>query len=116
MFTKSLPIALFLTSFLIYLLVEVIPETFHDGGSGILNSFELFNSVLEGEWSTNLSVTQPLNYSFNPSLSEITLVQLSQIESIGHSLYTYGAVWLMITAIILMLAMVGPILLCLRTR
>ena len=35
-----------------------------------------------------------------------------QIETIGQGLYTYGTVWLLLASIIL-LAMVGPIALCL---
>jgi NADH-ubiquinone oxidoreductase chain 6 len=41
---------------------------------------------------------------------------LSQVQALGLSLYTYGFVWLMIMSFVLLLAMIGPISLCLRSR
>jgi len=41
--------------------------------------------------------------------------QFLQIEAIGQGLYTYGSLWLLLASIILLLAMLGPIVLCLRS-
>jgi NADH-ubiquinone oxidoreductase chain 6 len=38
-----------------------------------------------------------------------------QIEAIGQGLYTYGSLWLLLGSIILLLSMLGPITLCLRS-
>lgn len=38
-----------------------------------------------------------------------------QIEAIGQGLYTYGSLWLLLASVILLLAMLGPIVLCLRS-
>jgi NADH:ubiquinone oxidoreductase subunit 6 (subunit J) len=44
-----------------------------------------------------------------------TFTSFLQIEAIGQGLYTYGSMWLMLASIILLLAMLGPITLCLRS-
>ena len=43
-----------------------------------------------------------------------TFTNYLQIETIGEGLYTYGALWLFLASIILLLAMLGPIVLCLQ--
>ena len=47
--------------------------------------------------------------TFNPIIPDQTITSFSQIEAIGHGIYTYGAVLLIITSVILLLAMVAPI-------
>jgi NADH-ubiquinone oxidoreductase chain 6 len=39
---------------------------------------------------------------------------LSQLQSLGLTLYTYNALWLIIIGLVLLLSMMGPISLCLR--
>ena len=41
-------------------------------------------------------------------------VSLSQIQSLGLTLYSHGSLWLIVVGLILLLAMLGPITLCLR--
>lgn len=50
--------------------------------------------------------------AFNPVVSDSTMTAFTQIESIGHGLYTYASLWLVIASVIFLLAMVGPIVLC----
>ena len=40
------------------------------------------------------------------------MTAFTQIESIGQGLYTYASLWLVVASIIFLLAMVGPIVLC----
>lgn len=40
---------------------------------------------------------------------------LSQVQSLGLSLYTYGSMWLMVISFILLVSMLGAIALCLIT-
>ena len=50
--------------------------------------------------------------AFNPVISDSTMVSFTQIESIGQGLYTYASLWLVLASVIFLLAMVGPIVLC----
>lgn len=52
---------------------------------------------------------------FRQSRADERFTNFLQIESIGQGLYTYGSLWLLVASIILLLAMVGPIVLCLRS-
>ena len=56
-----------------------------------------------------MSTLQGVNTAFNPVIADTALTPFLQIEAIGQGLYTYGASWLIIISIILLLAMVAPI-------
>ena len=45
----------------------------------------------------------------NPVIADSSITQFTQIEAIGHFMYTYGAIWLIICSIILLLSMIAPI-------
>ena len=61
----------------------------------------------------NLSVNgQPetlVDIVFDPNIFDQIITNFLQIQAIGQGLYTYGAVWLILSSIILLLAMVAPI-------
>ena len=56
-----------------------------------------------------MSTLQGVNTAFNPVIADTALTPFLQIEAIGQGLYTYGASWLIITSVILLLAMIAPI-------
>src|ERR1700727_290624 len=47
--------------------------------------------------------------TFNPAFVDTTITEFIQIEAIGQNIYTYGAVLLIISSVILLLAMIAPI-------
>ena len=51
-----------------------------------------------------------LPYNKAASHADIALLDLTQIETLGHDLYTYGAVLLISLSIILLLAMFATII------
>ena len=55
-----------------------------------------------------------MHYAFNANLAENNLSDFLHIERIGQGLYTYASLWLVIASIIFLLAMVGPIVLCMN--
>ena len=61
----------------------------------------------------NLSVNgQPetlVDIVFDPNIFDQIITNFLQIQAIGQGLYTYGAFWLLLCSIILLLAMVSPI-------
>ena len=50
-----------------------------------------------------------INSVLNPVALDINFVNFLHIEMLGQGLYTYGAIWLIICSVILLLAMVAPI-------
>lgn len=114
-YTKSLPMSAFLASLFFFELLSILPVSYHDGGSLhlFLNMFNQLNTRLLGVSSdTYSSVSGEVNNAFNPNVADTTLTAFTQIESIGQGLYTYASLWLVVASVIFLLAMVGPIVLC----
>jgi NADH-ubiquinone oxidoreductase chain 6 len=107
-YTKNLPLALAIGSLFIYEIFTIIPFSFNNVSAlstllGILTNLNAF--LLNYEIS---SLTTVFN-AFNPAIADINFTSFLQVEAIGHSLYTYSAIFLIITSVILLLAMVAPI-------
>lgn len=107
-YTKNLPLALSIGSLFIYEIFTIMPFSFNNVSSlsnllGMLTNINAF--LLNNETS---SLTTVFN-AFNPAIADTNFTSFLQVEAIGQSLYTYGAIFLIITSIILLLAMVAPI-------
>ena len=50
-----------------------------------------------------------IHTAFNPGIADQAFTNFIQIQAIGQGLYTYGATWLILCSVILLLAMVAPI-------
>ena len=102
-YTKNLPLALSIGSLFIYEIYTIIPFSLNNISQDLLVKFNGF--ILNYEVSMNDWV----NTAFNPVIADTALTPFLQIEAIGQGLYTYGASWLIIISIILLLAMIAPI-------
>jgi NADH-ubiquinone oxidoreductase chain 6 len=123
-YTKNLPMGAFLGSLFFFELLSILPVSYHDGGSlhsfalwakASLSIFNWLNTTLLGISNTgtaSLDTEASVHAAFNPAVSDNTMSAFTQIESIGQGLYTYASLWLVIASIIFLLAMVGPIVLC----
>lgn len=123
-YTKNLPMGAFLGSLFFFELLSILPVSYHDGGSlhMSLSVFNWLNTTLLGISDTGAgsidgvglhpTATQSVHTAFNSSISDSTMTAFTQIESIGQGLYTYASLWLVIASVIFLLAMVGPIVLC----
>lgn len=100
-YSKNLPLGLIVGSLFFF-------EVLSGGSIQLLELFNYFNGLLLGlssaELTSTISGRDPR--SFSSSIG---------IEAIGQSLYTFGSIWLLLGSIILLLAMLGPIVLCLRS-
>lgn len=112
-YTQNLPMGAFLGSLFFFELLSILPVNYHEGGSlhAPLSIFNWFNSTLLGASSTT-STDASVHTAFNPVVSDSAISTFTQIESIGQGLYTYASLWLVIASVIFLLAMVGPIVLC----
>ena len=111
-YTKNLPLALAIGSVFLYEIFNIMPFSLNNVSAisallNILTNSNLF--ILNSDISALSSVdTAPL-LALDPNISDTTFTNFLQIQAIGQGLYTYGAVWLILSSIILLLAMVAPI-------
>jgi len=89
----------------------------------ITNLNKLTMSVYSMVFSTPEYMNDSISNSFisliysvvNPIGLDINFVNFLQIEMLGQGLYTYGAVWLILSSLILLLSMIAPIILSTNT-
>lgn len=107
-YTKNIPLALAISSLFIYEIFSILPFTFKDLSliSTILNTFTNFNGLFLN--SDILSSSHVFN-TINPAIADSAIINFTQIEALGHNLYTHSAILLIVISIILLLAMVAPI-------
>lgn len=112
-YTKNLPLGFIVGSLFFFEVLSVLPASYSEAGELPLGLFNYINGLFLGVDSpftgsdVHMTFTGPgADDSFSPFL---------QIEAIGQGLYTYGSLWLLLGSIILLLAMLGPIALCLRS-
>lgn len=107
-YTKTLPLALAIGLLFVYEFFTILPFSFNNVSiiSVLLNLFTNLNGLLLNSDISNANVVYN---TFNPVIADTAFTNFLQIEAIGQGLYTYGAFWLIITSVILLLAMVAPI-------
>jgi NADH-ubiquinone oxidoreductase chain 6 len=107
-YTKNLPLALAIGSLFIFEIFTVLPFTFNNISalSYLLKILTNINSLLLNIEIYSLST---IFNNFNTINVDITFTEFLQIESIGQYIYTYGAILLIISSVILLLAMIAPI-------
>ena len=80
------------------------------------SSFEFFYSVEHGdEFNYFIQNKQTLALA-SASNWDTTLVDSTDITSIGNIMYTSYSIWLVITSIILLLAMIGAIVITIKQK
>ena len=105
-YTKNLPLALSIGSLFIYEIYTIIPFSFNNVSNTVLDLLFKFNGFI---LNYEISMNDWVNTAFNPVIADTALTPFLQIQAIGHGLYTYGASWLIIISVILLLAMIAPI-------
>ena len=107
-YTKNIPLALSVGSLFLYEIFTIMPFSFNNVSiiSILLDFLTNFNGLLLKPEITNLSL---VNTAYNPVIADTAFTNFLQIQSIGQGLYTYGAIWLILCGVILLLAMVAPI-------
>lgn len=107
-YTKNLPLALAIGSLFIYEIFTIIPFSFNNVSaiSALLDLLTNLNGLI---LNSEIYTVDYVNTAFSPVIADTTFTNFLQIEAIGQGLYTYGASWLIITSVVLLLAMVSPI-------
>jgi len=102
---NGLPLALTIGTFLYYFLYGALPFADLDAISEKLSDVVSLNNYDESK--DNLYVTS--------NIWDTVLVDVSHIISIGNVIYTNYFVWIIIASIILLLAMVGTIIITIKS-
>lgn len=106
-YTKNLPLALSIGSLFIYEIYQILPFTFNNV-KALSNLLEILTN-LNGLLYSNSAIYSSTVYTLYPASVDTNITQFLQIEAIGQNIYTYGAVLLIISSVILLLAMIAPI-------
>lgn len=112
-YTKNLPLALSIGFLFIYIVFTLIPLnlntlTYGDSLSLFLDSITNLNGLIS---TSSLQYINLFNYlNLDLTISDTLITEFTQIEVLGHGLYTYGAILLIVLSIILLLAMVATII------
>jgi NADH-ubiquinone oxidoreductase chain 6 len=111
-YTKTIPLAIMIGILFIYELYSILPFTFNDVSSvsSILNFITNLNILFSLDSSSIIEVFTTKNLVE----ADTIFTDFLQIQSLGQSLYTYSAILLIITSIILLLSMTSPIFLSMR--
>ena len=107
-YTKNLPLALAMGSLFIYEFFNIIPFSFNNV-SALSDLFYLlthFNDFFISSADFNINF---IHNSVYPSLADTVFTYFLQIQALAQGLYTYGAYWVLIIALILLLSMTAPI-------
>lgn len=109
-YTKNLPLALAIGSVFLYEIFNIMPFSLNNISSisALFNILTNFNTVVLSSDVSALSSVNTL-LALDPNIADTTFTNFLQIQAIGQGLYTYGALWLIISSIILLLSMIAPI-------
>ena len=112
-YTKNLPLAIAIGSLFIFIIFTILPFNFNNipALSLLLNNLTYLNSIFSDSKLISINlINSVVNNSFLSSVSDVLITEFQQIEVLGHGLYTYEAVLLIILSIILLLAMFATII------
>jgi NADH-ubiquinone oxidoreductase chain 6 len=114
-FTKNLPIGLNIASLLFFIFFSVAaPSSLKAGQDNLFPNYPW--QTLEGDKNLEPGclkegeVLSSINYSNINEISDVNLLEFTQIEVLGHFLYTYASIFLIILSLILLLAMLAIII------
>nr|QWC53666.1 NADH dehydrogenase [Rhizoctonia solani] len=113
-YTKNFPLALTVGSLFSYEIFTIVPFSIND--VSVINlPIDLLNYLNGLFFSSNVSSISGVNLTHNPYSVDTIFNNFLQIEALGQEalgqgFYTYGAMWFILSSVILLLAMLAPIL------
>ena len=107
-YTKNLPLAFLIGALFIYELFTIMPLTVGDI-SIVSYLLQLINNLNALLLNSDIYDSNVVYNAINPIIADTTFTNFLQIQAIGQNLYTMASVWLILTSVILLLAMIAPI-------
>ena len=116
-YTKNIPLALGISLLFVYEFFTIMPFSFNNISiiSYLLNLVNNLNTLILTS-SADISAYNTVYAAINPAITDTVFINFTQIQALGLNLYTYGSIWLIITSVILLLAMVAPIFISKRSN
>ena len=127
-YTQNLPLGISVGFLFIYefatMTIQLSSQTFLHLSDYLLSILTYFNTIIFTQINSSQNIfSAPFNNNshilsntnglvdtaFDPNIFDQIFTNFIQIQAIGQGLYTYGAFWLILCSIILLLAMVSPI-------
>jgi NADH-ubiquinone oxidoreductase chain 6 len=123
--SNSIPLAIFITISFNYPIYQILPYSIAAFNSYTVNLNNTLNDIWYNNYSDYLNKFFKLN-SVELDSGEISFVtskiwdgnlsETSHITSIGNIMYTSYSIWLILTSVILLLAMVGAIVITIKQK
>lgn len=128
--SNSIPLAILITIAFNYPVYQVLPYSVAAFNSYTISLNNTINDLINNNYSDYLNkmfnYISPATYSQELSNGEISFVtskvwdgnlaEASHITSIGNIMYTSYSIWLILTSVILLLAMVGAIVITIKQK
>lgn len=122
--SNSIPLAILITIAFNYPVYQVLPYsiTYYNNYNvdlyNMLNDFvnDSYKYYLNKMFSINNYNSEDEMYFVTSKIWDGNLTESSHITSIGHIMYTSHSIWLIITSVILLLAMVGAIIITIKQK
>lgn len=105
-YTKNLPLALMVGVIFIYEIITISNNTYNN-----INLLPIEYLTFLNKWITSNSHNIDGLLSLNTHSVLNTFHEYTHIEMLGQGLYTYGAIFLILSSLILLLSMIAPIIL-----
>lgn len=113
-YTRNLPLGFIIGILFLFELFSVLPNVATQAGNVSLDVFSFGNTLLLGINEGTRTVGNHVNEIFAGSTPETLISSFNNVEILGQGLYTYNTIWLLVTSLLLLLAIIGPIVLCIR--
>lgn len=113
--TKGVPLGAILGSVFLLEAMSVVPSLTTAGTVILQSMFQKINGLGLGV-TDFYSTASHVSLMFVNQVPDSSFTYLSQVQSLGLTLYSHGSLWLIVIGLILLLAMLGPITLCLRLK
>ena len=121
--SNSIPLAVLIGIFFYSTVSEILPSSgaalnssIFDINRNLSNVFDVYNISYSLKGTLNLSKDNSEIAFVSSQIWDGSLAETSHITTIGNILYTSYPIWLIITSIILLLAMVGAIVITIKQK
>ena len=115
-YSKNIPLALFISFTFVYEIFNILPFIPVSLLSFLFNFITNINSGLYSSSISSSFYDTEVQIAISPIIADTSIINFTQIESLGYLLYTTGAVLLIICSMVLLLSMVGPIFLHIKNN
>lgn len=113
-YSRGLPLAFIIGTLFILEILSVFPST--SGTWEVLTfAFNAVNLLVLTGTSVPM-ISEAVGSYGNIPTPDLMLMDTGQVQALGFAFYNYQAIMLMVISLVLLLAMIGAIVLCLRSR